>query len=299
MNYYEASFKVMSALDLDATLDCGQTFRWRKINGVWQGVVEDNVLFLEYNKENGYLKISSNKEEFRGMPLKEGIEDYLGLKDSLETIRGSINNSLISSGYSDFRPKMNEIYQASYGLRLLRQDAFEMCMDYIISTQMNINMIKVKIERICSLFSENRINFKGYTFFGFPTLEQLKSLPAAKFREAGLGYRSEWLQEFFMNVDCRKLKELKNCGIKEKLDYFLRFKGIGYKVANCIILFGYSDFSAFPVDVWISRFMESNFNITGNPQSLFEKGRKIFGDYCGYAQEYFFNYSRNLSRPEV
>ncbi len=296
MNYFEDSLKVMTALDLDATLDCGQTFRWKKNGDSWHGAVGENVFILKHDKKNGNLEICSNKNEFRGLSLKEGIEEYLGLKDSLESIRQSIHDSIIENGYPDFVGKMDEIYRSAYGLRLLRQPPLEMCVEYIISTQMNINMIKMRVERICELFPENRVVLKGNMFYKFPVLSQLKRITTSKFREIGLGYRSEWLNEFLLRIEAKQLEEIKNSSIREKIDFFLDFKGIGYKVANCIILFGYSDFSAFPVDVWISRFMEDNFKLTGNPQSLYEKGRKIFGKYCGYAQEYFFHHSRNLSK---
>src|SRR6056297_925260 len=106
------------------------------------------------------------------------------------------------------------------------------------------------------------------------------------------GYRSKWLKKLVDTIDIREFRALKNMPLQQKLNYLTSFSGVGYKVANCVALFGFADFSAFPVDVWISRFLKQNFGITGNAESLMVVGQEIFGDFCGYIQEYIFYYIR-------
>ena len=71
----------------------------------------------------------------------------------------------------------------------------------------------------------------------------------------------------------------------------VQLKGVGNKVADCVLLFAFGMTEAFPVDVWIQRILETRYPggeslRTYGQCSRF--GRGHFGTYAGYAQEYLF-----------
>ncbi|MFP4461336.1 MAG: DNA glycosylase [Thermotogota bacterium] len=282
------------SFDLDRTLTCGQTFRWLKQNDNWYGVANNTPLILNYNKTKGILKVQSNCEEIMGENLENGIIHYLGLNDSLESIKG---NSLkqVEKNYPEFVPSFNEIVDTKLGIRLLRQDPWEMLVEYLLSTQSNISTIKKRCETLASFFPENQVFVGQEPFFIFPTVDQLRKLELQDFQTMLFGYRSKWLKDLVGAIDIREFRSIKNVPLEQKLNYLICFSGIGYKVANCVALFGFSDFKAFPVDVWISRFLKQNFGVTGNSESLMIVGQEIFGDFCGYIQEYIFYNIRTSS----
>ena len=88
-------------------------------------------------------------------------------------------------------------------------------------------------------------------------------------------------------------KEVDLSLIKEKNSYeytlseLSRITGVGAKVASCVALFGFSNFEAFPIDVWMKRAIDTYFGGSLDPKEL--------GPYAGVAQQYIFHYIRQIS----
>ena len=89
----------------------------------------------------------------------------------------------------------------------------------------------------------------------------------------------------------------------------LEFCGVGFKVADCVLLFSLDKTEAFPVDVWVKRVilnhyadklptelvkrLQSRPTLTnGEYQKIGDFARSYFGTYAGYAQEYLYHYER-------
>ena len=87
---------------------------------------------------------------------------------------------------------------------------------------------------------------------------------------------------YFKNID--------NLSEKEQEEKLLSVKGIGPKVANCILLFGLSRTNRFPIDVWIQRKMQDLYfeGNTKDKETIQKKAEDLFGNYKGYAQQYMF-----------
>jgi N-glycosylase/DNA lyase len=162
-----------------------------------------------------------------------------------------------------------------YGVRVLRQDIWEMVVSYIISQQNNITRIKNIIERICQPFSDK-----------FPTAIDLQNYTILDFQNLGLGYRAKFLFEMVQNVVNKKiiLENLGTMPYDDLIQYLKQFNGIGDKVANCIALFGLHKTEAFPIDVWMRRIINTKYS--GN----FDY--KQFGKFAGIIQQYMFFYER-------
>ena len=277
---------------MDKTLNCGQTFRWVKKNKEWFGVANGTPLILNFDESGSLLRVRSNTTEMMGEELENGVIHYLGLNDSLQSIKGNAKRN-IEKNYPDFVPAFERIMDTNIGIRLLRQDPWEMLVEFLLSTQSSITTIKKRCECLADHFPENQVFVGDDSFFLFPGIDQLRSLKVEDYRSMLFGYRSKWLKELTDSLDIREFNAKKSAPLEQKLNYLTSFSGIGYKVANCVALFGFSDFRAFPVDVWISRFLKQTFGVTGNAESLMYVGQEIFGEFCGYIQEYIFYYIRN------
>ena len=68
-----------------------------------------------------------------------------------------------------------------------------------------------------------------------------------------------------------------------------KIKGVGPKVAECVLLFGMYRTEAFPVDVWIKRVL-AEYYPGGFPGYLSDK--------AGIAQQYLFHYIRSISKDK-
>ena len=74
-------------------------------------------------------------------------------------------------------------------------------------------------------------------------------------------------------------------GYENALNELKKIKGVGDKVANCVLLFGFGYYEAFPVDVWVKRVIAESYGEGFDPKTL--------GKYAGIAQQYLFNHRRN------
>jgi N-glycosylase/DNA lyase len=174
------------------------------------------------------------------------------------------------------------------GLRILRQDFFEMLITFIISQRKNIPAIKKSVELLCEKFGEKKYVSSNpkKVYYTFPTPESLANASLIDLRATGLGYRDEYIKntsraiadkEFDVNV-------MKQAGYEEAVKQLLNLSGVGIKVANCVALYGLHHIEAFPIDVWIDRILKEIYNNDFNQQ--------IYEGYAGVVQQYMFYYIR-------
>lgn len=100
--------RIDKPLDLDATLDCGQTFRWTARDGWWTGIVRNTVIRLK--QERNELRVKASSDSLLGRDIDRGLISYLGLEDNLEEIHIDIEKKLASmnSKVSDISKKALE-----------------------------------------------------------------------------------------------------------------------------------------------------------------------------------------------
>ena len=88
--------------------------------------------------------------------------------------------------------------------------------------------------------------------------------------------------------------EISKMSYDDAFDTILKLPGVGPKVADCILLYGFNFREAFPSDVWIKRIV-SHLYFEGKDikvPKIREFGMEEFGDYAGYVQLYLFHYAR-------
>ncbi|NLJ57816.1 MAG: 8-oxoguanine DNA glycosylase [Tissierellia bacterium] len=259
--------------------ECGQCFRWnREEDGSYTGVVENKVINLE---QAGKTVIFNNIKP----------EDYSMLKSyfDLDNDYGKIKNLLNTDSI------MAEAIEFGHGIRILNQDEWETMISFMISANNRIPMIKKVIENLSTSFGEFICNYKGKDYYSFPKAERLAEASVEEILQCKAGFRAPRIKE----AAARFLEEkhlvynIKNRSYDEGLSYLKTYKGIGDKVASCILLFSMKHFSTFPVDVWVRRIMQELYvDKNTKDASIRQFAENKFGNLSGYAQQYLFYYAR-------
>ncbi len=256
----------VECINLPLSLDCGQAFRWRSVeDGVWHGVVRGKELFLTQEADR-IVFYNTSQEDF-----EELWREYFDLDRDYA--------SLIAS-YDDEKLRIAcEMYE---GIRILKQDEWEAICSFIISANNNIPRIKGIIERLCENFGE-----KTGESYSFPAPETLAGLTPEELSCIRAGFRAKYIIDAAQKissgeVDIAAIKEMSFEDAKAEL---LKIKGVGEKVAQCSLLYGFGRMEAFPVDVWVKRIVEELYP-QGLPACI--KGTE------GIAQQYLFHWRRNI-----
>jgi len=261
-----------SPFSLDLTLGCGQVFRWEKTGEWWTGVVGREVIRI---RQKGRTLI------FEGTS-KERLRDYFGLDIDLCFIIDSIDRDPVIHG-----AVMNCI-----GLRLVHQPPWECLASYICATYANIPGIRKKIALLSETFGESIPISPGSAFYSFPSAEVLADSAPCDLSRCSLGYRAPYLSATAREIaaDPTWIDRIHALEYDPARQDLMRFMGVGPKVADCVLLFAFRKYEAFPVDVWIARIMQRHYGAAekGGYEQIRRKGREYFGQYAGYAQEYLY-----------
>lgn len=249
-------------LNLYYIFESGQIFRWNRCEKGYEGFIKKQLVRVE--KKDGYLFV---EPQGTGTLDIDGIEEFFDLKRDYDSIVKKFDD-----------PVLSRIYERYRGIRILKQEPLECAISFITSANNNIKRINMQLETLAERYGKRQ---RGR--YIFPEFEVLLNLSTEDFQRLGFGYRSAYLCEFL-----RRLKDeydyFMNLGqtlYKEARDYLLSFRGIGPKVADCILLYGFQHMEAFPVDVWIKRALEKYYN---RVDGIANK----FGNHGGLAQLLLF-----------
>ena len=266
--------------DLDATLDSGQVFRWRKQGAAWEGIVGGSCLRLTPTRA-GIHAISA-------VP----VADWTFLRDFLQT---EINFPAVLATFPDDAP-MRQAVAACPGLRLLRQNPWECLASFILSSTKQIVQIRQIVARLCEKFGSPICGFAGPTAFAFPSPQQIAAATEAELRACKMGFRAPSLWQAANEIVAGKfnLEKIRTQEYAAARAELMTLRGVGGKIADCVLLFGYGFEAAFPVDVWIERALQAWY--FPRRRASAERLRKFadhhFGPHAGYAQQYLFHHMR-------
>lgn len=255
-------------LDLEATLDCGQCFRFRRLgDGRVTGIALGRRLDL-YQDEEGIL--------FHGTPPEEASlwTDYFDLSTDYRSMKKRFSAD----------PVLAEAAAYCGGIRILRQEPFETLISFLISQNNNIPRIKASVEALCQRYGEPL----GEGRFAFPSPERLAGVEPEQWKGLGLGYREGYLADCVRRIaDGRlRLDAIAAMELEEARAALRTVKGIGVKVAECVLLFGFHRMEAFPIDTWMRKVLAAYYP-DGFPQQYAP---------AGVAQQYLFHYIRTCRR---
>ena len=249
-------------------MECGQFFRYKKIDEKTYELVSGNHLITIIENDNGYTLLTNDCTFAKD--LFNFNVDYAVIKNKIENIDG-----------------VKDKVHFANGLRILHNGEFETICSFIISQNNNIKRIKLIIERLCE-----RAGAKiDETHYAFPLVEEMQKLDEQFFVSIGAGYRAKYLANLVDNyksfLKCNP-SSLSTDDLRREL---LKILGVGRKVADCILLFAYNRTDVFPVDVWMERVYKEVFcgketERTKMSVDLVER----FGELSGYIQQYMFYY---------
>jgi N-glycosylase/DNA lyase len=265
--------------ELPHIFDCGQCFRWnRQENNNYIGVAFGRVIEVEKNGDNVIIH-NTNLDDFNNIWC-----DYFDLKRDYGEIKENLSKD----------PLLKKAVDFGFGIRLLQQEPFEILLSFITSANNRIPMIKRAIENISKKYG-NSIEYKGKTYYTFPSPEVLSKASMEDIEALGVGFRAKYIVDAIKNVtegkyELEGIKALDDDGCHEGLK---QFNGVGPKVSDCIMLFSMQKYSAFPVDVWVKRAMQFFYlapDVSLPKIRIFARDK--FGMLSGFAQQYLFYYAR-------
>lgn len=249
-------------------LECGQVFSFKQ------------------NERGEYEVLSADKravitETDAGFVIKTKdtayFEEYFDLKTDYSSIKKHLRSYKI----------LKKPIEYGCGIRILKQNLFETLISFIVSANNNIKRIKMILNRIREKYGKNMGEF-----YAFPTREELLKAKVENFEELGAGYRAKYLFGVLRQVDERTLESWRGLQTQQLRAKLISLMGVGPKVADCVLLFGYGKKDVFPVDTWIAQMYNKYYDNLQNREKIRQNLLSEFGDFSGYAQQYLFYFMR-------
>ncbi|GAB6107703.1 DNA-3-methyladenine glycosylase family protein [Fusibacter bizertensis] len=273
--------------DLEKTLFCGQAFRWKKVGETFQGVVGQSLIVAKKYRRQEIQEVPESNEyyvfEIYGEDFSEKeLRIYFDLDRNYEVILEAI---------SKIDQHLNEAVKYGKGIRIMRQPSFEMLISFILSSNNNIPKISMTIEALCEKFGDYLGEYHGRKYYSFPNIEQLSRATVEDLNVRAIGYRAKSIfATVQLLVNSQLDLEMPQClQHDDAVTWLKQFHGVGNKVANCILLFGYGDDMAFPIDTWVKRMLSELYGVEKKHEAFVET---YFTEHPGIAQQYLFYYIR-------
>lgn len=274
----------LPTISLFKTFDCGQCFRFDPVSVFGNkyevgGVALDRYIVLAQNNDNELIIYGATKDDYVNL-----WRSYLALDVDYDRI----NQEIADISRSEH---MQSSINYGNGIRILRQDAWECVISFIISQNNNIPRIKKIIDTLCKKYGTKK-QFLDREYYTFPTITELSKASVEELFELKTGFRAKYIKSACELISSGKvdLEYIKCESNFEKCTEHLEIiKGVGLKVASCALLFGFEKTEAFPVDVWMKRSLERHF-----PNGI---DIKALGKNAGIAQQYLFYYEKYNQTP--
>ena len=267
-------------LDLDNTICCGQIFRYEKLeDDSYIVILKDRVVKLKYIDNKLYID-SNNMNNIENV-----IKEYLDLdRDYISIIENIKKCDDVLGKYLD----------KSIGLKMIKQDPIECIVSYIISQNNSVRNIKNSLDLISYKFGD-KVMFLDKEYYLFPSIDKLSKISLDEFRECKVGFRDRYLVDIINDIVENRLNVnyIFEMNSEDSLRYLMSFRGIGMKVASCILLFAYGKYDVYPIDTWVKKYMDTNYGIK-DEKKIKEFCKEKYGKYSGLAIQYMFNGMRNM-----
>lgn len=245
---------------------CGQCFRWvQGEDGSFSGVA--------YGR---FLRVAQmdNTLVFYNTPINDFNEiwvEYFDLNGDYDSMKAQFCSD----------ETLNMATKQVGGIRILKQEPWEAICSFIISQNNNIPRIKGIIDRLCKEFGQPLEN-EEYTF---PTADRIAQCSLEDLAPLRAGFRAKYILDAAQKISSKEVSIdtlwQEDTAVAQK--ELMKIKGIGPKVADCALLFGFYKLDAFPIDVWIKKVLKTYYP-DGFPND--------YKQYAGVAQQYLFHYIR-------
>lgn len=263
-------------INLKDTITCGQIFRYEKLDNSYIIILEDRV--VELSEDDTYIYINSSNE----VDIEKIITDFLDLNRDYNEILSYLiknDNNLI------------DIINNSKGFKIINSPSFEMIISYMISANNNVKNIQRSVN-LLSLKYGKEVIFNNKKYYLFPTLDDMKKLNLNDYENLKLGFRSKYIYNLINNITNEDILRINELSTNDAILYLMSYKGIGLKIASCILLFGYKRLDVFPIDTWVKKYMKDIYGIS-DIKKIKDFTKDKYGKYSGLVIQYMFHSKRN------
>jgi N-glycosylase/DNA lyase len=305
--------------DLAATLDSGQAFRWQPRDDSWTGVIGRRQVRLTPLR-NGILAETTGP-----------VADWQWLRDYLQT---EVDLDAVLKTFPDDAPMRDAvaacrglrvlrqdpweclasfILSSTKQIVQIRQIVALLCERFgepiaRPAVTPSINFVAADVSPLHLIQSNVRADSrrllriggsslnKNHLSHSFPTAERLAAVTEPELRACKMGFRAPHLLAAARQIaggqfDLERLRNLPQTEAREEL---MKLRGVGHKIADCVLLFAYGFDGAFPVDVWVERALRELYfrRRRVSAKRLQHFAATHFGPHAGYAQQYLFHYTR-------
>jgi len=270
-------------ISLHETINSGQIFLWENYGNEWF-VLDGNDIIM------------GKQTPFEVITFSKIAKNFFREDDNYEKILKDITKDKIVKKATNRYP----------GLRITRQDPFQCCISFIVSSNSNIPNIRMRLQKLCRKFGK-KVRFQKRDFVLFPEPKRLARATLQELKECKLGYRSKYVLDTSQAIASGEvdLDELKKMKYEQAREVLLKLPGIGDKVADCIMLFSLEKLDSFPLDTWMLKILQKYYsnNICIDKKSISKKRYEDihqnvlehFGKYAGYSQQFLYKMERDLN----
>ncbi|MCH5165699.1 MAG: DNA-3-methyladenine glycosylase 2 family protein [Clostridiales bacterium] len=250
-------------LDVKATLECGQLFRFEKTDDGY--TVKSGGNTCEIRTSGNYVVIDTAYVDY--------FVNFFNLDRDVTRAKRELSRF----------PELTDALNSCGALRILHQPLFETIISFIISANNNIPRIKSIINRLCGLFGDV-----------FPTPQQIAEMPLRQLNAIGCGYRSQYiLNSATICANTNILDRLHAAATADASKLLMTLPGVGQKIADCVALFALGRLEVFPIDTWMFKTQRIGMETESQLRTrLMEK----YGTYAGYAQQVLYYYNAILRK---
>jgi N-glycosylase/DNA lyase len=273
-------------INIRETINSGQVFLWENYGNEWFVI-------------DGHDIIMARQTPFEVLTFSKKAKKFFREDDNYEKILKNITKDKIVKKATKHYP----------GLRVTRQDPFQCCISFIVSSNSNIPNIRMRLQKLCRKFG-TKVRFEKREFFLFPRPKRLAKATLQDLQECKLGYRSKYVLDASRAIASGEIDfdELKKADYREGKESLLKLPGIGDKVADCVMLFSLEKLEAFPLDTWIVKILQKYYsdNFCMDKKTISKKRyenihRDVldhFGKYAGYSQQFLYKMERDLNEKK-
>ncbi|MBN4059289.1 hypothetical protein JYT32_00035 [Dehalococcoides mccartyi] len=282
----ESVFLPVGFVDVAATLDGGQAFRWwPEQDGAYRGVVGRRVVSVR-EVDGGLMIRPVDGKDLLG--LAHSFSDYLGQDQDLDGFRARFADD----------PCLGPALRGYSGLRVLRQDPWECLFSFICSSTSNIPRIKLNVGSVAealgySIGSDNRD-------VTFPEPESVVEAGEQFLRDLGLGFRAKYLIPAAETIASGQLRlaDLREASYMDARNALTDLHGVGEKVADCVLAFSLDKPESFIVDRHILRALHRWYGVPEKSSLTYaaDWARDYFGEHAALANQYMFHRERLARR---
>jgi N-glycosylase/DNA lyase len=250
---------------LEHTLECSQFFRLTKENEFYK---------ISHGENSFKVAQKGNKLFFEGASAAY-VRKFFSLDEDYKKIIKSIQKD----------SHINRVIDEYRGLRLIKQEPWECLVSYVLSANSSVAKVQNNLARFATCIAKPRQR-EPTIHYTFP-----KNIGNQKIlKSCGAGFRAKYLAQINNIVDDEFFEKIDKMSYPEASKFLQELPGVGQKVSDCVLLFAYKKYQAFPVDVWVERFMKKHYPECRNLSlpKIAEFGRGYFGKYAGYAQQFLY-----------